>query len=195
MAGFGRTGKMFAWQNFDMKPDIISFAKGVTCGYVPLGGVIVSKAISDYFTDHVLQCGLTYSGHTLACAAGVASVNYYIEHDVCAHVKQMEGILKPFLEEMERKHICVGESRCLGLFAAMTIVKNKETRELMSPYHTASPVMGKIMGALKDKGFLTFGRETNVNICPPLTITAEELTAELPKLDEVLTWVDENFCD
>ena len=195
MAGWCRTGKMFAWQNFDIKPDIFTFAKGVTCGYVPLGGVVVSKQISDYFTDHVLQCGLTYSGHTLACAAGVAAVNYYVEHDIAGHVKEMEGILKPFLEEMEAKHKCVGESRCIGLSSALTIVKNKETRELMSPYHTANPVMGKIMGALKDKGFLTFGRETNVNICPPLTITAEELKAELPKVDEVLTWVDDNFCD
>lgn len=195
MAGFGRTGKMFAWQNFDMKPDMITFAKGVTCGYVPLGGVIVSKRISDYFTDNVLQCGLTYSGHTLACAAGVAAVSYYLDHDICAHVKQMEGILKPFLESMVDKHKCVGEARCIGLFAALTIVKNKETRELMAPYHCPNSVMPQIMGRLMDLGFSTFGRETNINICPPLIITAEQLEEELPKLDEVLTWVDENLCD
>lgn len=195
MAGFGRTGKMFAWQNFDMKPDMITFAKGVTCGYVPLGGVIVSKRISDYFTDNVLQCGLTYSGHTLACAAGVAAVSYYLDHDICAHVKQMEGILKPFLESMVDKHKCVGEARCIGLFAALTIVKNKETRKLMAPYHCPNSVMPQIMGRLMDLGFSTFGRETNINICPPLIITAEQLEEELPKLDEVLTWVDENLCD
>ena len=77
MAGFGRTGKMFAFENFGVKPDIVSFAKGVTCGYVQLGGVAVSKKIADYFDDNVLQCGLTYSGHPLACAAGVACLNYY----------------------------------------------------------------------------------------------------------------------
>lgn len=195
MAGFCRTGKMFAWQNFDIKPDMFTFAKGVTCGYVPLGGVVVSKQISDYFTDHVLQCGLTYSGHTLACAAGVAAVNYYLEHDVCAHVKEMEGILKPFLESMVEKHKCVGEARCIGLFSALTIVKNKETRELMAPYHTPNSVMPQIMAKLMDLGFSTFGRETNINICPPLIITAEQLKEELPKLDKVLTWVDENLCD
>lgn len=195
MAGFGRTGKMFAWQNFDIKPDLISFAKGVTSGYVPLGGVIVTKAISEYFTHHVLQCGLTYSGHTLACAAGVAAVEYYADHDICAHVMEMEAILKPFLESMVTKHKCVGEARCIGLFAALTIVKNKKTRELMSPYHTASPVMPKIMEELKKRNFLTFGRETNINICPPLIITAQQLAEHLPKLDEVLGWVDDTYCD
>ena len=81
MAGFYRTGKMFAFMNFDMKPDIITFAKGVTCGYVQLGGCIVSKKVAEYFEENVLQCGLTYSGHTLACAAGVAAMKYYKEHD------------------------------------------------------------------------------------------------------------------
>lgn len=195
MAGFARTGKMFAWQNFGIVPDMITFAKGVTCGYVPLGGVIVSKAISEYFTDHVLQCGLTYSGHTLACAAGVAAVDYYLDHDIPAHVRQMEGVLKPFLESMQRKHKCVGEARCIGLFAALTIVKNKSTRELMAPYHDAHSVMPSIMAELMKRGLATFGRETNINICPPLIITREQLEQELPKLDEVLTWVDETYCD
>ncbi|OZG52962.1 aminotransferase class III-fold pyridoxal phosphate-dependent enzyme [Pseudoscardovia suis] len=195
MAGFARTGTMFAWQNFDMVPDMITFAKGVTCGYVPLGGVIVSRAISEYFTDHVLQCGLTYSGHTLACAAGVAAVSYYLEHDIPGHVKQMEAVLKPFLEEMAAKHKCVGEARCIGLFSALTIVKNKANRTLMAPYHDAHSVMPSIMAQLMKRGFATFGRESNINICPPLTITAQQLEEELPKLDEVLTWVDETYCD
>ena len=195
MAGFYRTGKPFAWQNFDLVPDMTTFAKGVTCGYVPLGGVIVSKTISDYFTDHVLQCGLTYSGHTLACAAGCAAVDYYASHHIAEHVKEMEGILKPFLERMAATHRCVGEARCIGLFAALTIVKDKKTRTLMAPYHASNSVMPKIMAKLMEKGFATFGRETNVNICPPLVITAEQLKEELPKLDEVLTWVDENLCD
>ncbi|OUP07451.1 aminotransferase class III-fold pyridoxal phosphate-dependent enzyme [Collinsella sp. An2] len=194
MAGFGRTGKMFAWQNFDIKPDLITFAKGVTCGYVPLGGVIASKAVSAYFEDHVLQCGLTYSGHTLACAVGVAALTYYREHKVCEHVKEMEGILKPFLEKMVEKHDCVGEARCIGLFAALTIVKDKKTRELMAPYHARESVMPQIIGELKRRGFSTFGRETNINVCPPLTITADELNEWLPVLDDVLGWADEKFC-
>ena len=194
MAGFGRTGKMFAWQNFDIKPDIITFAKGVTCGYVQLGGCIVNERVAKYFEEHVLQCGLTYSGHTLACAAGCASVQYYLDHDICAHVKEMEGILKPFLEKMVEKHKCVGEARCIGLFSALEIVKDKEKRIPMQEYGEHGPEMASILAELKKRGFSTFGRENNINICPPLIITAEELNEWLPVLDDVLTWADEQYC-
>lgn len=193
MAGFGRTGKMFAWQNYNFKPDMITFAKGVTCGYVPLGGVIVSKEISDYFTEHVLQCGLTYSGHTLACAAGIAALNYYEEHKICEQVVETGKILDAFLKEMVKKHACVGEARCIGLFSALEIVKEKETRESIVAYGTVNTIMPSIIAELKKRGFSTFGRENNINICPPLTITKEELEKYLLILDEVLTWVDETY--
>jgi taurine--2-oxoglutarate transaminase len=193
MAGFCRTGKMFAWQNFDMKPDMITFAKGVTCGYVPLGGVIVNNKVADYFKDHVLQCGLTYSGHTLACAAGVAAVTYYEDHHICEHVKKMETVLSTFLNKMAATHACVGEARCIGLFSALEIVKDKEKRIPMTAYGVKSPIMPAIMAELKKRGFSTFGRENNINICPPLSITEEELKEYLPILDDVLTWVDATY--
>lgn len=193
MSGFCRTGKMFAFQHFNVKPDIVTFAKGVTCGYVQLGGVIVSKQIAEYFTENVFQCGLTYSGHTLACAAGVASVSYYLEHDMCNYVNKVGKILGDFLDEMVEKHPCVGEARHVGLFTALEIVKNKETREPMVPYGVANTIMPSIMAELKKRGFSTFGRENNINICPPLIITEEELNQYLPILDEVLTWVDNTY--
>ena len=193
MAGFGRTGKMFAWQNYDIKPDMITFAKGVTCGYVQLGGVIVNEKVADFFKDNVFQCGLTYTGHTLACAAGVASVNYYLEHNICEHVMEMSKILSSFLDKMVEKHKCVGEARCIGLFSALEIVKDKEKRIPMQKYGEHGPVMPEIMAELKKRGFSTFGRENNVNICPPLIITKEELEEYLPILDEVLTLVDEKY--
>ena len=193
MAGFGRTGEMFAWQNYDIKPDMITFAKGVTCGYVQLGGVIVNEKVAKYFEENVLQCGLTYSGHTLACAAGIASTNYYLENNICEHVKEMGVILKEFLDEMVVKHKCVGEARSIGLFSALEIVKDKETREPMQEYGEHGTVMPSIIAELKKRGFSTFGRENNVNICPPLVITKEELEEYLPILDEVLTWVDETY--
>ena len=195
MAGFYRTGKMFAFMNFDMKPDIITFAKGVTCGYVQLGGCIVSKKVAEYFEENVLQCGLTYSGHTLACAAGVAAMKYYKEHDIEGHVAEMHEIVAPFMDEMVKKHKCIGEARCIGLFGALEVVKNKETREPMQEYGVPGPVMPWIFAELKKRGFATFGRENFIEICPPLIITKEELEEYLPILDEVLTMVDEKFCD
>lgn len=193
MAGFFRTGKWFGWQNFDIKPDMITFAKGVTCGYVQLGGVIVNKKIAKYFEENVLQCGLTYSGHTLACAAGVAAVNYYIEHDIEHHVAKMHDIVEKFMNEMVEKHICVGEARCIGLFAALEMVKNKETREPLQEYGIPGKWMPWIFAELKKRGYATFGRENFIEICPPLIITEEELDGYLPILDEVLTMVDEKI--
>lgn len=194
MAGFYRTGKPFAWQNFNFKPDMITFAKGVTSAYVQLGGVIVNKKVADYFENHVLQCGLTYSGHTLACAVGNAVVDYYQTHHIQEHVLEMEKILKDYMDQMVLKHKCVGEARCIGLFAAFEIVKDKEKRIPMVEYHEKSEVMHDIIAKLKEKGFSTFGRENNINVCPPLIITKEELEEYLPILDEVFTWVDETYC-
>ena len=171
------------------------YTKGVTCGYVQLGGCIVSKKVAEYFEENVLQCGLTYSGHTLACAAGVAAMKYYKEHDIEGHVAEMHEIVAPFMDEMVKKHKCIGEARCIGLFGALEVVKNKETREPMQEYGVPGPVMPWIFAELKKRGFATFGRENFIEICPPLIITKEELEEYLPILDEVLTMVDEKFCD
>ena len=195
MSGFFRTGKWFAWQQFDFIPDMITFAKGVTCGYIQLGGVIVSTKIAHFFEENVLQCGLTYSGHTLACAAGVATMHYYKDHNIEQHVNDMHVVLDGFLNNMVEKHQCVGEARCIGLFAALEIVKNKVTREPIQPYNTPGTVMPWIFSELKKRGFATFGRENYIEICPPLIITEEELNAYLPVLDEVLTLVDERIAN
>lgn len=156
---------------------------------------IVSKKVAEYFEENVLQCGLTYSGHTLACAAGVAAMKYYKEHDIEGHVAEMHEIVAPFMDEMVKKHKCIGEARCIGLFGALEVVKNKETREPMQEYGVPGPVMPWIFAELKKRGFATFGRENFIEICPPLIITKEELEEYLPILDEVLTMVDEKFCD
>lgn len=192
MAGWCRTGKMFAFQHFDVKPDMVTFAKGVTCGYVQLGGVCVSKEIAAYFDDHVLSCGLTYNGHPLACAAGVACVNYYLEHDIAGHVTEVGKVLGELLEEMKAKHPCVGDVRYIGLFSAVELVKDKKTREALVPYgKDPEGVMGKILGKLKAKRFMTFGHENMILVAPPLIITEEQLREELAKLDEVLGEVDQ----
>lgn len=194
MAGWGRTGKMFAFENFDVKPDIVTFAKGVTCGYVQLGGVVVSKEIAEYFDDNLLSCGLTYSGHPLACAAGVACVNYYEEANILENVNKVGKVLGEKLEAMKESHPCVGDVRYIGLFSAVELVKDKTTKEPLVPYgKDPDGIMGKIIGLLKERKFMTYSHENMVLIAPPLIITEEQLKEELIKLDEVLEIVDKQF--
>lgn len=195
MAGFGRTGKMFAFENFDVVPDIVTFAKGVTCGYIQLGGVAVSKKIASYFDDHYLSCGLTYSAHPLACAAGVACVNYYSEAKILDNVVASGKVLGKILEELKEKHLCVGDVRYIGLFSGVELVKDKKTKEALVPYgKDPEGIMGGICKKLMEKGFSTYSHENVIIVAPPLIITPEQLLEEMQKLDEVLSEVDEMFC-
>jgi taurine--2-oxoglutarate transaminase len=194
MTGWCRTGKMFAFENFNVIPDIVTFAKGVTCGYVPLGGVVVRKEIAAFFDDNVLSCGLTYSGHPLACAAGIACINYYEETDILGNVTKVGKVLAEKLEEIKVAHRSVGDVRYIGLFSAVELVKDKMTKEPLVPYGKDSEgIMGKIIGKLKDKKFMTYSHENMILIAPPLIITEEQLICELGKLDEVLYDVDKEF--
>ncbi len=194
MTGWCRTGKMFAFENFDVVPDLVTFAKGVTCGYVPLGGVVVSKEIASYFDDNLLSCGLTYSGHPLGCAAGVACVNYYEEANIAEHVNEVGKVLGELLEDIKVSHDCVGDVRYIGLFSAVELVKDKTTKEALVPYgRDPEGVMGKINGYLRSRGFMTYTHENMIIIAPPLIITEEQLREEIVKLDEVLSIVDKEF--
>jgi taurine---2-oxoglutarate transaminase len=191
MTGWCRTGKMFGFEHFDVKPDIVSFAKGVTCGYVPIGGVAVSQKIADYFDEHLLSCGLTYSGHPLACAAGVACVNYYEENKIAEHVTEVGKVLGEKLEAMKAAHPSVGDVRYIGLFSAVELVKDKKTKEPLVPYgRDPEGIMGKILGKLKEQKFMTYTHENMILVSPPLIITEEQLVEELAKLDDVLGFVD-----
>jgi taurine--2-oxoglutarate transaminase len=194
MTGWGRTGKMFAFEHFDVKPDIVTFAKGVTCGYIQLGGVVVSKEIAEYFDDNLLSCGLTYSGHPLACAAGVACINAYEEEDILSKVNAVGKVLGEKLEDMKASHPCVGDVRYIGLFSAVELVKSKATREALVPYgKDVNGTMGKILKLLKERKFMTYTHENMILIAPPLIITKEQLEEELLKLEEVLEIVDKEF--
>ena len=194
MAGWGRTGKWFAVENFGVEPDLISFAKGVTCGYVPLGGVIVSKKIASYFDDHLLNTGLTYSGHPLACAAGVATLKAYKEDKIIENSATQGKLLGTLLESIKSKHPCVGDVRYIGLFSAVELVKNKETREALVPYgQDPDGKMKKIIGKLLEKGFYTYSHENCIIIAPPLIITADQLKEAMAIFDEVMTFVDKEL--
>ena len=194
MAGFGRTGKMFSFEHWGIKPDIITFAKGVTCGYVQLGGMAVSKEIAEHFENNVFSCGLTYSGHPLACAAGVACLDYFMNNPVLENVNSVGKVLGELLEDLKQKHACVGEVRYIGLFAAVELVKSKETKEAFVSYgKDPEGKMGKILGLLRERKFLTYTHENMILIGPPLIITEEQLREEMAKMDEVLSIVDKEM--
>ncbi len=194
MAGFGRTGTMFGFEHWGIKPDIITFAKGVTCGYVQLGGIVISKEIAEFFNDKTFLYGLTYSGHSLACAAGIACVKYYQEHNILKHVNEVGVVFAELLDELKKKHKCVGDVRHIGLFGAVELMKDRDKKIPLVPYgYDENATMAKIQGLLKERGFAAFGRENNINITPPLIITEDELKEAFKILDEVLTIVDEQF--
>ena len=191
MAGFGRTGKMFAFENFGVKPDIVSFAKGVTCGYVQLGGVVVSKKIAEYFDDHLLSCGLTYSGHPLACAAGVACLKFYDDAKILDNVNASGKVLGEELESLKAKYDIVGDVRYIGLFSAIELVKDRKTKAPLVEYgKDPAGIMKSIIGKLKEKGFMTYSHENMILICPPLIITPEQVKEEMKKVDEVISEIN-----
>lgn len=191
MMGWCRTGEYFACMNWDVKPDIITFAKGITCGYAPLGGVIVDKRIADYFDDHKLLCGLTYSGHPLSCAAGIATLDVYEEEKILENTRAMGSILGELEEALKEKHACVGDVRYKGLFSAVELVKDKETKEPLVGYNADKEnLMGRINGMLKEKGFSTYTHENIIIVAPPLIIKESELREAMAILDEVLAEVD-----
>ena len=138
-----------------------------------------------------MPCGLTYSGHPLACAAGVACVNYYSEANILDNVNKVGKVLGEILEEMKEKHPCVGDVRYIGLFSAIELVKDKKTKEPLVPYgKDEKGIMGSLVGMLKKKKFMTYSHENMLFVNPPLIITEEQIREEMVKMDEVLTYVD-----
>lgn len=192
MAGWGRTGKWFAVNNWNVEPDIISFAKGVTCGYVPLGGVIVSKKVAEHFNNNKLWCGLTYSGHPMGCAAACATIDVYKEEKLIENSEKMGKVLGEILENLKEKHACVGDVRYIGLFSAIELVKDKATKEPLVPYgKDPEGKMKKIISILKSEGFWTYSHDNVIVIAPPLIINEEQLKEAMDIMNKVLDFVDD----
>ena len=179
MSGWGRTGEWFAVDNWDVTPDIITTAKGITSGYVPLGAVIVREKIAKYFDDHILYAGLTYNGHALACAAANATIEVYEEEKIFENVKKVGRHLGERLEGLKQKHPCVGDARYIGMFTALEFVKNRETKEPLDP----TPLKSFLI----QNGVYVFTFKNVMFIVPPLTITKEQLDEGLNLIDEGLT--------
>ena len=190
MSGFGRTGKWFASQHWDIEPDIMTLAKGLTGATVPLGAVMISQDIADYFEDRPLVAGLTYSGHTLACAAGVAAVHAYEEENLIERARILGDRMLTRLGSMKEHHPCIGNVRGKGLFAAVEMVKDRESREPLTPFNTNSPVLGRIVQQARARGVSFAARWNFFLLAPPLVITEEELDGALDLLDELLAHAD-----
>lgn len=197
MAGFGRCGEWFAIQHWDVTPDLICFAKGVNSGYVPLGGVIISDKISATFKDRMYPGGLTYSGHPLACASAVASINIFKEEGIVEHARMLgETVIGPGLREIQERHPSVGEVRGLGCFWAIELVKNRETREMLVPFNAAGPAakpVTDVVAACKAKGVWPFAHFNRVHVTPPCTTSPDEIRQGLAVIDEALTLADAHY--
>jgi taurine--2-oxoglutarate transaminase len=187
MCGFGRAGAWFAYQRHGVKPDLVTFAKGVNSGYVPLGGVVINEAISATFNDRVYPGGLTYSGHPLACAAAVASMEVMEREGVIENARRVgDDILRPGLAAMAKKHRVIGDVRGLGVFFALDLVSDRESREPLAPYGASSPAMNEILAACRDERLLVFANFNRLHVVPPCTITDDEARDGLARIDRAL---------
>jgi taurine--2-oxoglutarate transaminase len=197
MAGFGRCGEWFAIDHWNVVPDLICFAKGVNSGYVPLGGVIISRAIADTWKDTPYPGGLTYSGHPLGCAAAVASINIFKEEGIIEHARMLgTDVIRPELAKLADHHPSVGDVRGLGVFWAIELVRNRETREALVPYNAsgeAAKPMTELAAACKASGLWPFTHFNRMHVVPPITITADEVRDGIAIIDHALDVAD-RYC-
>ena len=186
MCGFGRTGRWLATQHYGITPDIVTCAKGLTSGYMPLGAAIVSQEIADYFETNMLWGGLTFSGHPVCCAAGVANLRVYEEEDIFHNVDVQGAYLRERLEALKAASPFIGDVRSKGLFSVIEFVKDKATKEPLAPYNGSSPEMTRIVAHLKKHHIYVFSRFNLLFVCPPLIITREELAAGLDVVEDAV---------
>ncbi|NYF11285.1 taurine--2-oxoglutarate transaminase [Leifsonia sp. AK011] len=186
MCGFGRTGEWFAWQGFGVTPDLITFAKGVNSGYVPIGGVVISESIANAFEDQVFPGGLTYSGHPLAAASIVGALDAMKSEGIVENAAMIgRDHLGPGLAELAAKHPLIGEVRGLGVFWALDLVDDPDSRQPVS-----AGLMAELKTALVTRGLLPFMADNRIHVVPPCIVTPDEVARALAIYDEALTEVE-----
>ena len=187
MAGFGRTGRWFAFEHFDVQPDLIVFAKGVNSGYLPLGGIIISDDIAATFDSRVFPGGLTYSGHPLACASAVATIKVMQDEGIVENSARIgEQVLGPGLRALADKHQVIGDVRGLGTFWCLDLVMDRSTKEPLAPYGGSSPAMAALVEACKSNGLMPFTNYNRLHVVPPLNISDADAREGLSRLDKAL---------
>src|SRR5438067_3560992 len=194
MAGFGRTGKWFAVDNWDVVPDILTLAKGINSGYVPLGAMVVREQIADWVRSRYFAGGLPYSGHPLACAVGVASIEAFREEGIVEHAAELGPVFEASLRGLADRHPSIGEVRGLGCFWGLELVRSRQTREPLVPFNgtgdAARPVGAMAKRAL-DRGLYLMTHWNVCTICPRCTLTRDELDEGIAILDDALSVADE----
>jgi len=186
MAGFGRTGRWFAFEGYDVVPDLITFAKGVNSGYVPVGGVIISDAISATFDDRVFPGGLTYSGHPLAAASIIASIDAMTNEGIIENARRIGAdVIGPALADLAEKHPLIGEVRGEGVFWAVEMVTDRNTREPVS-----AATIGQLKKEMSARGLVPFSADNRIHVVPPCVVTDDEVAQAMAIYDEALTAVE-----
>jgi taurine---2-oxoglutarate transaminase len=190
MAGFGRTGEWFSVNHWDVVPDLISMAKGLTSAYVQLGAVGMSRQIADHFQKNVFWGGLTYNSHPLACAAALATIAVYEEDGLIENARQMGLVMRGLLDDLQRRHPSVGATRSIGLFGIVELVRNAATREPMAPFNGTAPEMQELAKFFRAEGLYTFVRWNTFFTNPPLCITEAEMREAFAIIDQGLEITD-----
>jgi taurine--2-oxoglutarate transaminase len=190
MAGFGRTGEWFAINHWNIVPDLIIMAKGLTSAYVQLGAVGMRRHIADYFREHVFFGGLTYNSHPLACAAALATIRVYEEDKLIENTRKMGAIMTDIHADLMKRHPSVGAVRSIGLFGIVELVRNRKTLEPMAPFNGTSPAMTALNKFFRANGLFTFVRWNTFFTNPPLCITEAELREGFAIIDRALDETD-----
>jgi|SRR5450759_2620576 taurine--2-oxoglutarate transaminase len=190
MSGFGRTGKWFAVNHWNLAPDIMTMAKGLTSGYAPLGCVAMKPEIAATFNDKVFEGGLTYNGHPISLAAAIATIEVMKEDRLVERAAQTGQVLADMLAELKDRHPSIGEVRSIGLFGVIELVRNRRTKEPMAPYGGNSPEMAALKKKMLDDGLYLYTHWHTVLIIPPLIITSEELAEGFAIIDRALEITD-----
>lgn len=191
MTGFGRTGEWFAWQHWaDAAPDMMLLAKGLTAAHLPLGAVVLNERAATFFDDHPLTTGLTYAGHPLCCAAGVAAVETYEREGLVQRSRELGEWMHGCLAEIAARHPSVGDVRGMGLFGALELVTDRQTRQPLAPWPKIAPALKRLFNEAKARGVLFGERGNLIILAPPLIIDQNDLDMGLRLLDELLTITD-----
>ncbi|MEE2643961.1 MAG: aminotransferase class III-fold pyridoxal phosphate-dependent enzyme [Myxococcota bacterium] len=192
MAGFGRTGKLFAFEHAGIIPDLVCMAKGLTSSYAPLGAVGVRRPIAEHFQEKVYWGGLTYNSHCLSLATAEASIDVLLEEKLIENAARLQPVMREEMDKLQAKHRSVREGRCIGLFGMVDLQKNS-AGERIAPYNGTHPAMGKLGEFFRKEGLFTFIRWGSFMCNPPLCITETELREAYQIIDRGLEITDAAF--